>query len=186
MVNNKQINLKITNELNELVGKIDDKQIDDFNQLIQSANSIFLAAAGRSKLMLQAFGMRLMHLGFNVYVVGDVTTPAITDKDLLLIASGSGETGSLVSMANKAKKVNSKIALVSTKNESSIARLADVVVVIPTSTPKDSNQKPLSIQPGASLFEQSLLIFFDGFILTYMENNNIKLEDIMIKHANLE
>ena len=40
--------------------------------------------------------MRLMHMGFDTYVVGEVVTPSITDKDVLLIGSGSGSTSSLV------------------------------------------------------------------------------------------
>ena len=186
MFNNKDNCKNIVNELSSLVDLLDEKQADELYKQIVSAKAIYLAAAGRSKLMLQAFGMRLMHIGFNVHVVGDVTTPAITDQDLLLIASGSGETASLVSMANKAKKVGTKLALVSTKNSSSIASLADCVVVIPTSTPKVEGSKPLSIQPGASLFEQTLLIYFDSFILTYMSDNNIDLSTVMVKHANLE
>ena len=39
-----------------------------------------------------AFAMRLMHLGFVVYVIGDVTTPSINEDDCLIAISGSGET----------------------------------------------------------------------------------------------
>lgn len=176
----------IVNELSDLIELLDENQSNLLFKQITNAKRIFLAGAGRSKLMLQAFGMRLMHLGFNVHIVGDVTTPAISKDDLLLIASGSGETNSLVSMANKSKNIGASIALISTKQSSSIATLSDIIVVIPTSTPKNKDCKPLSIQPGASLFEQTLLIYFDSFILTYMLDNNIDLSNIMFKHANLE
>lgn len=186
MFNNINTCKNIVNELSDLVNHLDEKQSDSLFEQITNAKNIFLAGAGRSKLMLQAFGMRLMHLGFNVHIVGDVTTPAIDKEDLLLIASGSGETNSLVIMANKAKNIGAKIALISTKQSSSIASVADTIVVIPTSTPKNRDSKPLSIQPGASLFEQTLLIYFDSFILTYMLDNTIELSKIMLKHANLE
>lgn len=186
MFNNKENCKLIVSEINNLLDLLNEKDSDDLYNQIQKAKSLFLAGAGRSKLMLQAFGMRLMHLGFKVYIVGDVTTPAITSDDLLIIASGSGETLSLVNIANKARKINAKISLITTNPNSSIAKVADNVVVFSTSTPKIEDVKPLSIQPGASLFEQTLLIYFDSFIYTYMSNNNIELNKIMEKHANLE
>lgn len=49
-----------------------------------------------------------MHLGFNVQVIGDVTTTFAKEGDLLIIGSGSGETQSLVAMSQKAKKQSSQ------------------------------------------------------------------------------
>ena len=56
--------------------------------------------------------MRLMHMGKQVYVVGEIVTPSIQQGDLLLIVSGSGETESLVAMAKKAKRLGATIATV--------------------------------------------------------------------------
>lgn len=42
-----------------------------------------------------------MHLGLQVYVVDDVTTPAIKTEDLLIIGSASGNTKSLVQYAGQ-------------------------------------------------------------------------------------
>ena len=52
---------------------------------------------------MRGFAMRLMHLGLQVYVVDDVTTPAIKTEDLLIIGSASGNTKSLVQYAGQAK-----------------------------------------------------------------------------------
>lgn len=62
---------------------------------IRNSDRIFVVGTGRSELVGKAFAMRLMHLGFNVHVVGEVTTPAIRDKDCLIAISGSGETKQL-------------------------------------------------------------------------------------------
>jgi len=42
-------------------------------------------------LALQCLGKRLGHLDIEVCVVGSVTEKPITERDVLLIASGSGE-----------------------------------------------------------------------------------------------
>ena len=67
-----------------------DKNIpDELLVVINSTNRIFLTGFGRSGLALQAFAMRLAQLGKETFFVGDTTTPAIQDKDLLIIASSS-------------------------------------------------------------------------------------------------
>jgi 6-phospho-3-hexuloisomerase len=45
-----------------------------------------------------------MHLGYTVFIVGETNTPAILEGDLLLVASGSGTTSSVVSSAEKESK----------------------------------------------------------------------------------
>ncbi|MGZ4892148.1 MAG: SIS domain-containing protein, partial [Halobacteriota archaeon] len=58
----------------------------------QNHKRLFVMGAGRSGLVVKGFAMRLMHLGFNVYVVGETVTPAVETDDLLIVISGSGET----------------------------------------------------------------------------------------------
>jgi 6-phospho-3-hexuloisomerase len=53
--------------------------------------------------------MRFMHLGYTVFIVE--TTPAILEGDLLLVASGSGTTSSVVSSAEKAKSQKLQLSL---------------------------------------------------------------------------
>ena len=74
-------------ELAETLKKIDQKQIDQLATSIKQAKRIFVSGAGRSLLMLKGLAMRLMHLGYEVYVVGEVTTPAFLSEDLLIVAS---------------------------------------------------------------------------------------------------
>ena len=47
------------------------EDIDDFLDIIVSANNVFVTGAGRSGLAAKAFAMRLMHLGLSAYVVGE-------------------------------------------------------------------------------------------------------------------
>ena len=72
--------------------------------LMEFSSRIFVAGAGRSGLCMRAFGMRLMHLGKTVYVVGETTTPSIAATDLLILGSGSGRTASLLAMAEQAQR----------------------------------------------------------------------------------
>lgn len=176
----------IAKEISESVQKIDGAQIEELIERILKADSIFVAGGGRSGLMIRAFAMRLMQMGHKVHVVGDTVTPAIGKGDLLLIGSGSGETQSLVSMAQKARDIGSAVAVVTIKPESRIGKLSHMVVKLPGTT-KDQNQDILvTVQPMASLFEQSLLIVLDAVILRLMEKSELHAEQMFGLHANLE
>ncbi|MFN8450573.1 MAG: hypothetical protein U0521_18795 [Anaerolineae bacterium] len=43
-------------------------------------------------MMIKALAMRLMHLGFDTHVVGDVTTPPLGAGDLLIVSAGPGNS----------------------------------------------------------------------------------------------
>ena len=47
---------------------LDEKAIDEFENIIISSKNIFVTGAGRSGLAAKAFAMRLMHLGLSAYV----------------------------------------------------------------------------------------------------------------------
>lgn len=85
---------------------------------------IFVYGIGRSGLIAKMFAMRLMHLNYLVYIIGDVTTPSITSNDLIIIISNSGETFSLINIVNKCKdNINCKIILVTSSVNSSLSKL---------------------------------------------------------------
>jgi len=98
------------------------KQVDKIVKLILSKKSIFLAGQGRSKIVAEAFAMRLVQLGFKTFIVGEATTPAITSKDLLIAISGSGKTPITYEIVKQAKKSKSKICLITADKKSKTAK----------------------------------------------------------------
>ena len=178
----------ILGELAGVCGRIDMDGVDALAKAVSDAPAVFVAGAGRSGLALRSFAMRLMHLGKNVHVVGEVVTPAIVKGDLLLVGSGSGETGSLGGMARKAKEAGCGVALVTINPESSIGRLADVAVRIPAPSPKAAHCGDFvkSAQPMGSLFEQALLLVLDAVIMELMAELGKVSEEMFRLHANLE
>jgi 6-phospho-3-hexuloisomerase len=178
---------KIADEIGKTVAGISEQRTEQFINEIINTKRIFVAGAGRSGLMIKAFAMRLMHIGFKSYVVGETVTPSIIKGDLLIIGSGSGETESLLGMAKKAKKMEVAVALITIFSQSSIGKYADVTVTIPAPTAKvDRDIGVSSVQPKGSLFEQSMLIFFESVIILLMKKINMDPLKIMTYHANLE
>lgn len=175
---------RITDEIQEILAAMNPEQAEKMATEILSAKRVFLAGAGRSLLMLKAFAMRLMHAGFTAYVAGETVTPAITDEDILVVGTGSGETATLRVVVEKAKKVGAKIGVLSTKKDSSIAQIADYALIIPASINHLEIGK--SWQPGGNSFEQSLLIILDAMLIELAEAKGVDISKGLNLHANLE
>ena len=92
-------------------------------ELTADARRVFVHGAGRSGLALRMTAMRLMHLGLQVHVVGETTTPAIGEGDLLLTASGSGTTSGVVSAAETARSVGARVIGITTDPQALSSRL---------------------------------------------------------------
>ena len=127
---------EVLQELKKTLLSVSVNDTSAFVDLLLGAKEIFCAGAGRSGFEIKGFAMRLMHMGLNSYVVGETCTPNIDEEGLLVICSGSGETKSLVNHAQKAKSVGAKIALITIDPNSTIAKLADVVIEISAPSPK--------------------------------------------------
>lgn len=108
------------------------------------------------------------------------------EGDLLIIGSGSGETKSLISMAEKAKKLGASLALLTTSPGSTIGKLADVIVKLPGAAKDPSNKDYQTIQPMGSLFEQTLLLYGDALVLRTMDLRKLTSKSMFGQHANLE
>jgi 6-phospho-3-hexuloisomerase len=145
---------------------------------------IFIAAAGRSKMVASMFAMRLMHCGFTVYVVGETTTPSIKAYDTLLLVSGSGETKQLITFAEKAKSVGAKILLITGSPQSTLKNIADMSFRIGPANRTLSLYN--NILPLGSRFELTAMIFFEIVVINLMLKYDIGENDLKELHANLE
>ena len=144
---------------------------------------VFIAAAGRSKMVANMFAMRLMHCGLNVQVVGETTTAPICRFDSLLLVSGSGETKQLINFAEKADEVGSDILLVTASPTSTLRYIADEIFQIGSSSRVLSADKNL---PLGSRFELATMIFFETVILNFMEQLKLTEDNLRNCHTNLE
>lgn len=176
----------ILSEIAETLNDVDTQQVDELINLITTANRVFFVGVGRVLLSLEAIAKRLNHLGIQTVVVGQITEPAITDKDLLIVGSGSGETGFPLFIASKVKSFGAKVAHIGTNKDCSMSKYSDLFVCIPANNKKGGSSKHKSQQPMTSLFEQCLLIFGDTVAMMIIEKNNIDIPSLWQYHANLE
>ena len=88
-------------------------------------------------------------------------------------------------MTRKAKSIGATVVAVTINPDSTIGELADIIIEIPVQAKAEGNGGK-SIQPMGSLFEQSLHLFNDAVILSYMEKKGLNSEIMYGRHANLE
>ena len=159
--------------------------VEQLAQKITDVERIFVIGEGRSGLAIRMAAMRLMHLGCQVYVVGETTTPSIRSTDLLLACSGSGSTETVCVIAAKAKEIGAYLVGVTVNKQSLLGQLVDLTIELAAATKQDF-ENIQSQQFAGSLFEQSTLLFFDTlfYVLSQMLNEDAQL--LMASHANLE
>jgi 6-phospho-3-hexuloisomerase len=176
----------ILNEIGDVLRGVSDKQLELLGENAAGAVRVFGAGAGRSGLMIKCFMMRLMHMGMTAYVVGEISTPSIGPGDLFVIASGSGETSTMCTFAEKAKASGAHVAVITSQLQSTLASLADFTVEIPARKAGTGSTVLSSIQFGGTLFDQSLLLALDSVVYGLMQQKGVTREQMKQKHANLE
>jgi len=194
MIINEAINEIIIN-VKEVSEEIDSESINEMLDMLISANNVFIIGLGRSGLVARAFAMRLMHLGINIYVVGETITPAINADDCLLAISGSGETSFIISTSKISKRRNAKIIAVTSYEDSTLGMLSDLIIHIKGRTKIDSekdyikrqiNGRHQPLAPLGTLFEVSTLIFLEGIIAELMNKMGKTEDDLKARHTVLE
>ena len=154
--------------------------VKEMVDVISSSNSrIFIYGVGRSGYVAQAFTMRLMHLGFNTYFVGEPNCPSIGNGDILVVISRSGRTYSVVNMVKRVRKECKGVKIVSIGGRGDIGDISDIHIELDI---KEYNKEYF---PMGTLFEELAFILLDGVIYLLRKKLNISEEEMKRRHCNL-
>ena len=174
-------------ELGGVLAQITPEMAETLIGEVEAAPRIFGCASGRSGFILRGFLMRLMHLGFTVYFVGETTTPRIRPGDLLVVMSGSGETAFPREMQRRANAAGARTLALTAHADSTIGREAQVVITIPGTTKLTRTQETASVQCPGSLYEQGTFLFLEAVVLLlYQRRSGHNQGEILDRHADLE
>jgi len=149
------------NDLEGVFAKLPDDAADPLIEAIVAAKRIVVFGCGREGLQMRGFAMRLFHMGRDVSVWADMTTPPVGPSDLLFVSAGPGQLATA-------------------------EVLVDIVTVIPAQTMADDHGPSLSVLPMGSLFETAQMIFFELVILKLRPRFHESSETMRARHTNLE
>jgi len=193
----KKAMFEICKSISDCIENVNDEEVNRLVELLidgwKNNKRVFVTGAGRSGLMGRAFAMRLMHLGYEVFVVGETITPAVRKGDILIAISGSGTTKLVLETSKIAKEeIGAKVVAITSYPDSPLGKMADHVVVVKGRTKSDVESDYLSRQmrgehspltPLGTLFESNVLAFLDGLIAELMERTGKKEKDLEQNHA---
>jgi 6-phospho-3-hexuloisomerase len=176
---------------------ISDEDVEKFISELLRAKRIYVMGAGRSGLVAKAFAMRLMHLGFQAFVVGETITPSLSKGDIMVIFSGSGRTKTVADIAETAKEIGAKICLITSDANSRIGKISDCIVIIEhhrDAVTDDAVEFEIrqmmgdhkSFAPLGTLFETASMIFADAVISRLMEITHVDEIALKNRHTNVE
>jgi 6-phospho-3-hexuloisomerase len=158
----------------------------EFVDAIVAAKRIAIYGAGREGLQMDGFAMRLFHLGLDVHLVGDMTTPPVGRGDLLIVSSGPGASNIGDALIGVAREAGAKIAVVTAQPGGRTPLRADVVFAIPAQTMADDRGGEISVLPMGSLFETAQMVLFEIIVLALRDRLGEGAETMRARHTNLE
>jgi 6-phospho-3-hexuloisomerase len=157
-------------------------QVENLVQLLIESRKrrIFLIGMGRSGYVGRSFALRLMNLGYEVYVIGETITPAANKDDLTIAISGSGSTRIVLTAGATAKDIGMTLAVITSFEDSPLAKIADYVLLI---RGREEDQVQTMDEdyyvvrqllgrgtsaPYGTMFENNCMVILDGLIVELM------------------
>ena len=153
---------------------------------ILRAHRIACYGVGREGLMMKALCMRLMHLGLDAHVVGDMTTVPVAEGDLLLVSAGPGTFSTVLALLGVARDAGARTMVVTAQPDGAAPRVADVVIHLPAQTMADDRSAAAGLLPMGSLYEAVQLVFFDLISILLREKTGQSPDEMRARHTNLE
>lgn len=165
------------------VDALDRDLLDALLTALDNARRVFVYGTGRSGLVARGLGIRLAHLGYSTYVIGETITAPVQAKDLVVLVSGSGETYPVAMTAEIARTIGAQVAVLTGNRHSRVAQDAEIVVEL--KPPNDDGRQPI-LAPLGTLFETTAWILLDGIVADLMERRQQTEEMMRQRHATLE
>lgn len=173
----------IARKITDILSEVDENVISQIINEFFDAHRIFVYGAGRSGLVARAFAIRLVHLGFQTFVIGETIGAPVKKDDLVFIVTGSGETIPAVMTAEIADKIGAKLVVVTSRADSRIVKFADISIILCADC-KETERKHLA--PLGTLFEASAWLLLDAIVAGLMTQTGETEKSMQARHATLE
>jgi 6-phospho-3-hexuloisomerase len=176
---------QILAEIDAVLRRVDAAEVDRLVNAILNARRVIVYGLGREGLVMRSFAMRLMHLGVDVAVVGDMTTPPIGPGDLFLVSCGPGYLSTVEALMNVARNAGASLLMLTALRDADLPRQAGVLLVLPAQT-MAAPQGDSSTQAMGSVYEQAMWILLDALVPVLQARLGQTVDDMRRRHTNLE
>lgn len=174
--------------LNQIQHELPFDQLTGFLRILQKAYSsnqnVFVYGLGRSQLVGKAFSMRLMHLGFRSYVIGETVTPAVEVRDVFLVISKTLSGSSVLAAIRTAQQHEAQIVVITTKHAHDLLQQATASIFIPDLKTRAVQLREAGL-PLGTLFEVVTFVLLDCVVAELMQLLSISEAAMATRHANI-
>ncbi len=160
---------------------INEKFAEIVKILYECKGKIILTGIGKSGLICQKISSTLSSTGSPSIFLhpaealhGDIGV--VTNEDIVIAVSNSGESEEIISIIPTLKLLSKKIIGITSRKDSRLAKLVDIIYIIPVENEADH----LNIAPSCS--SAAILSFGDALALTLSKLRDFKYEDFAIRH----
>lgn len=172
--------------------EIEEDQLEKVISTILRAKKIYVLGIGHSGMFGRILAMKLNHVGLRAYTVFDEINPPFEKDDLFIAISQSGETKTVVTLAERAIKLGGKVLGVTSEAQSTLGKISETVLLIQKNADDvsfdvlylmgdENNQNFLG-----ALFGFNIYILFYTIILMLARRLDETPESIDRRHANLQ
>jgi len=161
------------------VESIDDGKANALFQAIGASRRVFFVGAGRTGLVARSVVMRLRQMGREAFMAGEAATPAASVKDLVIVCSGSFRSTTTLAIYERTVEAKIPTAVITSSAGAPNYGRADFIVVIPV-------DRHVKTAPLGTMFELSLQLLFDSWVLSWMAQWGIGEKSMRARHATLE
>lgn len=172
-------------EINAAAEGVNEQEFEQFCALIAHAGRIVCFGLGREGLALRGFCMRLMHLGQDAHMAGDITAKPVGPGDAVVVTSGPGNLTLTRAIIDLARKGGATVIVITAQPDSPDPVAADLAVTILAQTMADDTGSDSILAMGTA-FELTLAILFDLAVIRIQELLGQTLDEMRARHFNLE
>ncbi len=156
--------------------RVDIKTLDSVVDAIIHANHLVVSGVGASGIVASDFQQKLFRLGLHAVYTPDsdmqiVEACALSNQDVLVVFSYSGETSSMLKVAREAKKSGAMVVAITRIGGNSLSRIAD-------STLHVVNSESL-FREGATLSRFGQLLVVDLIYTLILVRSHSKVEELL-------
>ena len=166
--------------------RLSETELEAFLGELLKPRRILAVGVGRMMISLKAWVKRMAQLGLDLNYVGSETEAPLSEGDLLVVASSSGESAVPVTVASIARKKKAHVVYIGCTAGSTVDRMADSRVMLAGRTKLRREDEFQSVQPMSTLVEQQMYLLGDILSLEIMKRKDLNEEDVKRNHANLE
>jgi 6-phospho-3-hexuloisomerase len=175
---------ELAGALERAAREVDWEAVERAAERVLAARKVLLFGAGRSRSIALALGQRLGHVGSDVALIGEAGNSRFTERDLLIVISGSGATPSALTTARLGREPGGGALLALTAQaDSELARLADEVVRVPA---RSKLREEASLAPYTAPFDIATLAVGEALCKLVMEARGLTDEQIDDNRPNVE